>query len=170
MKSSRRIGRMQRNRQVVPKLSLTSLMDVFTILVFFLLVNSANTEVLETPKQITLPASVTEKKPRETVVVFISPSEVTVQGERVASPAEIEAAASPLVPGIATRLGELKQNVIGTSTKAIADSQEITILADRTVPFTVIKRVMSTCTNEGYARISLAVLQKSSSETQLSQN
>ena len=63
----------------------------------------------------------------------------------------------------------LKQNVIGTSTKAIADSQEVTILADRSVPFNVIKRVMSTCTSEGYARISLAVLQKAP-DTQLSQN
>ena len=64
-------------------MNLTSLMDVFTILVFFLLVNSATTEVLETPKQITLPASVVEEKPRETVVIFVSPTEVTVQGEPV---------------------------------------------------------------------------------------
>ena len=64
-------------------MNLTSLMDVFTILVFFLLVNSASTEVLETPKQITLPASVVEEKPRETVVIFVSPTEVTVQGESV---------------------------------------------------------------------------------------
>ncbi|MEZ4334498.1 MAG: biopolymer transporter ExbD [Myxococcota bacterium] len=169
MKTSRRMGRMQRNRNKVPKLALTSLMDVFTILVFFLLVNSANTEVLETPKQITLPASIAENKPRETVVVFISPSQVTVQGEAVANTAEIEASNAPLVAPIAIRLGEIKNQVIGTSTKAIADSQEVTILADRTVPFNVIKRVMSTCTNEGYARISLAVLQKSS-ETQLTQN
>lgn len=169
MKTSRRIQRMGRNRQAVAKLSLTSLMDVFTILVFFLLVNSSSTEVLETPKQITLPASITEQRPRETVVVFISPNEVTVQGEVIAKVAEIEASESPLVAGISERLGEIKQQVIGTSTKAIADSQEITILADRTVPFTVIKRVMSTCTNEGYTRISLAVLQKSA-ETRLSQN
>ena len=81
----------------------------------------------------------------------------------------MKASNAPLVAPIAIRLGELKNQVIGTSTKAIADSQEVTILADRTVPFNVIKRVMSTCTNEGYARISLAVLQKSS-ETQLTQN
>jgi biopolymer transport protein ExbD len=163
------MARMQRNRLGVPKLSLTSLMDVFTILVFFLLVNSASTEVLETPKKITLPASIAEKKPRETVVIFISKSEVTVQGEVIATSADIEASTSVLIPSISIRLGELRNNVIGTSTKAIADSQEITILADREVPFNVIKRVMSTCTSEGYARISLAVLQKSP-DTQLSQN
>ena len=73
---------MARNHKKVAALNLTSLMDVFTILVFFLLVNSASTEVLSSPKQIVLPASAIEQKPRETVVIFISPSEVTLQGDR----------------------------------------------------------------------------------------
>ena len=169
MKGSRRIKRMARNRVAVPKMNLTSLMDVFTILVFFLLVNSATTEVLETPKQITLPASIVEEKPRETVVIFVSPTEVTVQGEAVARTQEILTSDDPNIPGIGARLGELSASVIGLSTQTIAQSQEVTILADREVPFTVIKRVMSTCTSEGYAKISLAVLQKAP-ETQLSQN
>jgi len=170
VKVSRRIQRMQRNRNPVPRVSLTSMMDVFTILVFFLLVNSSATEVLETPKQITLPASITEQRPRETVVVFISRTDVTVQGEVVTTPAEVEAAPTEHVAGVATRLSELKQQVIGTSTQAIADSHEVTILADRAVPFTVIKRVMSTCTSQGYTKISLAVLLKAPEETRLSQN
>ena len=169
MKSSRRIKRMSRNRVTVPKMNLTSLMDVFTILVFFLLVNSATTEVLETPKQITLPASVVEAKPRETVVIFISANDVTVQGETVVSTSEILESGAQNIDSIAARLRELSESVIGLSTQAIAKSQEVTILADRAVPFSVIKRVMSTCTGEGYAQISLAVLQKAP-ETQLSQN
>ena len=169
MKANRRIKRMSRNRVTVPKMNLTSLMDVFTILVFFLLVNSATTEVLETPKQITLPASVVEEKPRETVVIFISPDEVTVQGEAVVATQAIQEFAGQDIPPIASRLSELSQSVIGLSTQAIAQSQEVTILADRTVPFTVIKRVMSTCTSEGYSQISLAVLQKAA-EVQLGQN
>ena len=169
MKSSRRIKRMSRNRVTVPKMNLTSLMDVFTILVFFLLVNSATTEVLETPKQITLPASIVEAKPRETVVIFISANDVTVQGETVVSTSEILESGAQNIDSIAARLRELSESVIGLSTQAIAKSQEVTILADRTVPFSVIKRVMSTCTGEGYAQISLAVLQKAP-EMQLSQN
>ncbi|MFO0689621.1 MAG: biopolymer transporter ExbD [Myxococcota bacterium] len=169
MKKSRRIARMARNRKTAFKLDLTSIMDIFTTLVFFLLVNQSGTEVLEAPKNITLPASTTENKPRETVVIFISPSDVTVQGESVVTPDAVMAAETTNIPPIAARLSQLRSQVIGTSTKAIADSQEVTILADRAVPFTVIKRVMSTCTSEGYARISLAVLEKSP-ETQLSQN
>lgn len=150
-------------------MNLTSLMDVFTILVFFLLVNSATTEVLETPKQLTLPASVVEAKPRETVVIFISVNDVTVQGETVVLISEILESRTQDITPIATRLRELSEKVIGLSTQAIARSQEVTILADRTVPFSVIKRVMSTCTSEGYAQVSLAVLQKAP-EMQLSQN
>lgn len=160
---------MSRNRQKATRIDLTSIMDIFTTLVFFLLVNQAGTEVLEAPKQIVLPASTTENKPRETVVIFISPTDVTVQGKSVVTPSEVMTSQALNIGPIATRLAELRDSVIGTSTQAIADSQEVTILADRTVPFTVIKRVMSTCTSEGYARISLAVLQKSP-DTQLSQN
>jgi biopolymer transport protein ExbD len=142
-------------------MNLTSLMDVFTILVFFLLVNSANTEILETPKQIKLPDSVAEEKPRETVVIFVSPEVVTVQGEAVVRVEDILNSNAQDVAPIGKRLAELSQNVIGLKTRRVAESQEITILADRTVPFAVVKKVMSTCTSQGYGRISLAVLQKS---------
>lgn len=168
MKSSRRIKRMSRNRSKVVRMNLTSLMDVFTILVFFLLVNSANTEVLETPKQITLPASVVEDKPRETVVIFVSPTEVTVQGEPVALVADILASNRQNIAGIGARLAELSESIIGLRTRVVAESQEVTILADKTVPFSVVKKVMSTCTSQGYGRISLAVLQKAP-ETRISQ-
>jgi len=169
VKNSRRIKRMSRNRVTVPKMNLTSLMDVFTILVFFLLVNSATNEILETPKQIVLPASFVEEKPRETVVIFISANDVTVQGEAVIQTSEILVSPTQRIDPIATRLNELTASVIGISTRTVAQSQEVTILADRMIPFSVIKRVMSTCTGEGYSQISLAVLQKAP-ETQLSQN
>ena len=143
-------------------MNLTSLMDVFTILVFFLLVNSATTEVLETPKQIKLPDSVVEEKPRETVVIFVSPEEVTIQGDAVVRVADILATRGQNIEPIGEKLAALSDNIIGLKTRAVAESLEVTILADRSVPFHVIKKVMSTCTNRGYGRISLAVLQKAS--------
>jgi biopolymer transport protein ExbD len=157
---------MSRNRPKVAKMNLTSLMDVFTILVFFLLVNSATTEVLETPKQITLPASVVEEKPRETVVIFISANEVTVQGELVVLVADILTTPGQDIAAIGARLAEVNANVIGLKTRVVAESREVTILADRSVPFSVVKKVMSTCTSQGFGRISLAVLQKSPQKPQ----
>jgi biopolymer transport protein ExbD len=160
MRNSRRIKRMGRNRLKIGKMNLTSLMDIFTILVFFLLVNSGSVEILDAPKEVSLPESRVESKPRETVVIFISPTEVLVQGQLVAMVDEIiENKASALDP-IAARLAELKESVIGTSTKVVASSQEVTILADKSVPFIVIKTIMSTCTGEGFENVSLAVTQK----------
>ena len=161
MRTSRRIKRMGRNRLKIGKMNLTSLMDVFTILVFFLLVNSGSVEILDAPKEVTLPESRVESKPRETVVIFISPEEVLVQGKLVARVEDIVNGEQDVLEPIHARLAALKDNVIGTSTMTVAGSREVTILADKSVPFMVVKTVMSTCTSQGYENVSLAVTQKS---------
>jgi biopolymer transport protein ExbD len=160
MRKSRRIARMTRHKSAVPKLNLTSLMDVFTILVFFLVSNSASVETLQQPKQIQLPDSVAESKPRETVVIFVGKDEVLVQGVPVARVAEIAANDHADIEPIRARLAELRDSVIGLSTQTVAESHEVTVLADKTVPFHVLKKVMATCTAQGYTHVSLAVVQK----------
>ncbi len=165
MNTSRRIARMTRNKRVVPKLNLTPLMDVFTVLVFFLMANSATVETLQQPKQITLPESVVEAKPRETVVIFVGKDEVLVQGVPVARVADIQATPNVEIEAISVRLAELRESVIGLSTQAIAESQEVTVLADKSIPFSVLKKIMATCTGQGYTRVSLAVVQKSAEST-----
>ena len=160
MRNSRRIKRMSRNRVKIGKMNLTSLMDVFTILVFFLLVNSGSVEVLDAPKEISLPESREETKPRETVVIFVSPEEVLVQGQPVALVDDILEGTQGYAEAITSQLAALKTTVIGSSTQAVAGSLEVTILADKNVPFIVVKRIMSTCTGEGYENVSLAVIQK----------
>ena len=136
MKNTRRMKRMARNhKRKMPGLNLTSLMDVFTILVFFLLVNSSNSEVLEPPKKITLPSSVVETKPKETAVIIVSATAVTVQGEPVATVDEVIASKQDAIVGISNKLISLARNVVGVSTKAISESKEVTILADRSVSF-----------------------------------
>jgi biopolymer transport protein ExbD len=151
---------MGRSKRKITVLNLTPLMDVFTILVFFLLFHSSGSDILKTPKQIKLPDSVVEAKPRETVVIMVSPEEVLVQGEAVISTPELLEDSIGTVREVTDRLKQLERNIIGISTKTIAKSREITILADRTIPFKVLKKIMSTCTGSGYERISLAVVQK----------
>lgn len=143
-----------------PGLNLTPLMDVFTILVFFLLFHSYGGDVMEAPKQIELPDSVVETKPRETVMIMVSPEVVVVQGESVISTSEILTGSAGPVAEITEKLRQLELNIIGISTKTVAESKEVTILADKSIPFEVLKKIMSTCTGSGYGRISLAVIQK----------
>jgi biopolymer transport protein ExbD len=167
MKNSRRMRRLSRYRPKLPRINLTSLMDVFTILVFFLLVNSGSTELLEAPKQMILPESIVETKPRETVFIYVNKDEVVVQGQAVVRVTDILVDDGHDIEPIMARLAQLQDRVIGVSTQTVAASDEVTILADKSIPFDVIRRVMSSCTAQGYQRISLAVIQKESQTTQI---
>jgi len=161
MRTSRRMTRLSRFRSKVPGINLTSLMDVFTILVFFLVMNSGPTEVLD-PGDLVLPESVIETKPSETVVINVGTEQVLVQGEPVVRMADIVAMGGADIVPIMARLAELQSRVIGARTQTVAESAAVTILADKSVPFSIVKQIMSTCTAQGYTRISLAVIQKES--------
>ncbi|HEB82995.1 MAG TPA: biopolymer transporter ExbD [Gammaproteobacteria bacterium] len=159
----KRMSRNQ-NRLTSGGLNLVSLMDVFTILVFFLLVNSSSSDVMEPPKNIQLPDSIVETKPRETVVVMITPDQVLVQGDPVIATQDVLESKEPVISEIKERLALQQKKVIGISTKTVSQSKEVTVLAQRTVPFRLIKKVMASCTSAGYEKISLAVIQKAKSK------
>lgn len=159
MKASRRMKRMSVKKKA-GGLSLVSLMDVFTILVFFLLTNSSSDEVLSNPKEIELPESEVEAKPRETIVIFVSEKTILVQGEVLMQTSDALADKKNILRKLKDRLLEHRKNVIGISTKTIAEGKEVTVLADKKVPFFLLKKIMSTSTSAGYGKISLAVIQK----------
>lgn len=143
-------------------LNLTSLMDVFTILVLYLLVNQSAVEVVEPPKDIKLPDSVVESKPRQTVVMMVSEEYVLIQGEPIVAIADLVENKGDVITPLKEALSKIKENVIGVNTDTISKSNEVTIMAHRTVPFKILKTLMSTCTSAGYTKISLAVNQKAS--------
>jgi biopolymer transport protein ExbD len=163
MNQSRRIKRMSRGSKGAgggAGLNLVSLMDVFTILVFFLLVNSSSSDVMEPPKNIKLPDSSVEAKPRETVIVMITPEQILVQGEPVISTQEVIGSKAAVIDAVKQRLILQRKKVRGISTKTVSQSKEVTVLAHRTVPFHLIKKVMASCASAGYGKISMAVIQK----------
>lgn len=162
MKNTRRLKRMARaKKNASAGLNLTSLMDVFTILVLYLLVNQSATEVIEPPKDIKLPDSVVEAGPRQTVMMMVSDTMVLLQGEPVLATPDLVAGKADPRPLI-DALKRIKQSAIGLNTEAVAKSNEVTILAHRKVPFKVLKSLMTVCTMAGYTKISLAVNQKAS--------
>lgn len=167
MKNMRRIKRMARGskRKKIPPMNLVSLMDVFTILVFFLLVNSANTEELSNPKTLKLPDSVAERKPAQTVVVMVTKENILVHGEVVASMADAQDESVTIIEPLSDVLKEEMARAIGLKQDEKGRSREVTIMGDRAVPFKILKKVMTSCTNAGYTKISLAVLQKATQST-----
>lgn len=162
MQMSARARRMQRRNEKGRRgvaLNLVSLMDIFTILVFFLLVNSSDVEVLPNARDIQLPESIVDEKARENVVILVTDEQVLVQGRPVATVAEAEA--GPLViPGLEAALREQTDRVLRKASMAEVQDREVTIMGDRELPYRLLKRVMATCTAADYGRISLAVMQK----------
>ena len=156
MKESRRMKRMERNnrRGEGLGLNLIPMMDILTVLVLFLLFHSFNGEMPE--QRIELPDSVVETRPRETLAIVVNPEAVIVQGAPVVTTSELYEDRIGMVVQIKERLEELERDIGIT----VPESKEITLLADKTIPFKVLKKIMSTCTASGYGRISLAVVQK----------
>ncbi|HTF99581.1 MAG TPA: biopolymer transporter ExbD [Nitrospirota bacterium] len=164
MRETRRMKRMERNNRKGEirglGINLIPMMDVLTVLVFFLLFHSFNSTMPDA--QIALPASVAETRPRETVSIVVSPDLVLVQGEPVISTPKLFDDRTGIVSEIRDRLDQIERNIIETGTKTFSEGKEITLLADKTIPFKVLKKIMSTCTASGYGKISLAVVQKES--------
>ena len=162
MRETRRMKRMERNNRKGEikglGINLIPMMDVLCVLVFFLLFHSFNSTLPDA--QIALPDSVVETRPRETVAIVVSPDVVMLQGEPVINTPKLLDDGIGMVYELRDRLDQLGSKIIGASTKAAAESMEITLLADKTIPFKVLKKIMSTCTASGYGKISLAVVQK----------
>ncbi len=164
MKMSRRALRMERHhkrRGIIGALNLVSLMDIFTILVFFLLVNSTEVDVLPSSKAISLPESIAVERPRETVVVTVTASEILVQGRIVAG---IDAALADQAGGIPALSRELDviahKRVRNVSGETVSDL-EVTIVGEKDLPYRLLRKIMIACTEAGYGQVSFAVMQKS---------
>lgn len=163
MKKSLRAKRMaKRNKQLLqaPKLNLVSLMDIFTILVFFLLVNSGDVEVLQTDKSIKLPMSVSEQKPENNLIVLISSDDLLVAGQRIASIKDLVASKDQSFAPLTKELKYQAQKAGPLSPEKEKIGRPVTIMADEKVPYSTLKKVMSTCAMAEYRDIALAVTQK----------
>ena len=162
MRESRRMKRMERNnKRRHASLNLIPMLDVLSVLVFFLLFHSFNGDMPE--QRLALPQSVVETKPRGTVAISVTPEAVLVQGEPVMRTSDLFDDRIGTVPQITERLAQIEDSMNNeTSTKTVAETEtrEITLLADKTIPFKVLKKIMTSCTASGYGKISLAVIQR----------
>ena len=143
-------------------LNLVSLMDIFTILVFFLLVNSSDVETLPNAKDLQLPESIAEEKAKETVVILIGENDILVQGSPIAKVADVMAMQGNDIPSLREALKSQNDRVLRREAQEDIAGREVTIMGDKDIPYRLLKKVMATCTQSDYGQISLAVLQKSS--------
>ena len=155
----KRAQRRQRNKTMVD-LNLVSLIDIFTILIFFLLANASDVEILPNTKAVKLPESTSEKLPRETVVVVVNDEDIFVQGRKVASVADVLNSGLEDIESLKTELAyQSGRTVIDKDTKDKAN-KDITIMGDKEIPYKLLRKVMITCARANYSNIAFAVMKK----------
>jgi biopolymer transport protein ExbD len=151
----RRTEHKNRNKTMLD-MNLVSLIDVFTILIFFLLSNSGGVETLPSPKAVLLPESVADKAPRETVIVVVSGSEILVGGRRIASVAEVMATEGDLIAPLKAELEQQASRQVMRKENE-ADAKRLTIMGDKDIPYRLLRKIMFTGARANFADVSFAV-------------
>jgi len=149
-------------RRSIGALNLVSLMDIFTILVFFLLVNSMDAETLPNAKDLQLPESYADQKANENVVIMITDEHILVQGKPVASMAEVRVQDDVVIAALEDELRSQTDRLLRKDAQSLMADREVTIMGDQELPYSLLKKVMASCTAADYGKIFLAVAQKDS--------
>lgn len=152
----KRAERLARNNNGLD-MNLVALIDIFTILIFFLM-SSTGVEVLTSHRSVKLPESSAEKMPHETVVVTVSATEILVGGRAVARVSDALASDEDLIAPLKAEL-ELQANrsVLGAEG---GKSHAVTILGDKDIPYRLLRKVMVTASRANYSDVAFAVTRK----------
>jgi biopolymer transport protein ExbD len=140
-------------------LSLVPMIDMLTIMVVYLLVHAADYEILPQTKAISIPLSISEAKPRESVVMLASQDAIYVNGAAVTSLDVVQRAPENVVPALKTAL----QRAAAADTLLSHSGsipREVTIMADKGLPYATLRKLMATATAASYSKVSLAVIEK----------
>lgn len=150
----------QRRHTTEGHLALVPFIDMMTILVVFLLVHTSDTEILPNTKNITIPLSISETKPRPTVVVMVTKDTMFVNGRAIAKIDDVMSSEQPVIEPLKAALREQADRILVEAAREDIVEREVTIMGDKTVPFRVLKRIMATCTDADYGKVSLAVIER----------
>ena len=157
---ARRMAEHHSRHHADAELNLIPLIDILSVMVAFLLVYSTEVEVIQNTKGIEMPQSIAESHA----------ARVGRGDDHARTISSCRASASRASPTstrqhgtiIAPLRDALKRPHAGRRASRERDlaSREITVLGDKSLPYDVLKKVMATCTDADYGRISLAVIQK----------
>ncbi|MBK9136578.1 MAG: biopolymer transporter ExbD [Betaproteobacteria bacterium] len=140
-------------------MNLVALIDIFTILIFFLLAQVGPVETLPSPKAVQLPLSTADKDPKPAVVLVVSGTEILVEGRKVADLVAVAGQKDDLIAPLKTELDQQAQRVaVRTENKKATNA--ITIMSDKDIPYHVLKRVMVTCAQANFGDVSFALRRK----------
>ena len=140
-------------------LNLVSLMDIFTILVFFLLVSSSSVQQLPSNKDMTLPTTVAKKAAKETLIITITRDSILVQGTKIAEIEQVLAEKGVLIKSL-----EKELNFHASKTPLLAGEEDaprsITIMGDENLPYELLRKILATCRQVNYTHVAFTAMQK----------
>jgi len=151
----KRAERKARNNTALD-MNLVALIDIFTILIFFLLSGASGVELLPSPKAVKLPASTADQSPKETIVVIVSDKDILVDGRKVASVAEVMARNDDLIEPLKAEL-ELLGGRQAVRAENQASAKSVTIMGDQAIPYSLLRKVMYSSARANFSDVSFAV-------------
>ncbi|HMK85298.1 MAG TPA: biopolymer transporter ExbD [Steroidobacteraceae bacterium] len=155
-----RIQRHRRRKHGASHYALVPFIDMMTILVVFLLAHTAEVDILPNTKNITIPQSLSERKPNAAVVVMVTKDAVYVDGQLVGSMADVAAGQGPVFVPLKSALLAVNQRVLAGAQPTDIAKREVTIMGDKDLPYSVLKRIMLTCSDAEYGKVSFAVVER----------
>lgn len=166
---AKRLAKHHKRFSAGSKLNLVSLMDIFTILVFFLIVNQSEVRVLQNTKEINLPVSIAEEMPAENVLITVLPLSIMIQERVIWQQKEVikevsDELNSGLIKAIKTELSYLSTKRPILTDNETKNGRAVTIIGDASVPYQVLKQIMAACADSDYRNMSLAVKQVAKSK------
>lgn len=160
---SRRMARNHRRLAKPTKLNLVALMDIFTILVLFLIVNNGDVEVLQTDKRIALPESVSEQRPEATLIVKVTESEILVNERSILQLEEAIESDTAQLPSLHRALTQYSARQPALAVSDTEKGRPVVVMGHEQTPYRVLKKILATCAATDYRDVSLAVNSRSAS-------
>ena len=156
---AKRMARSHKRKRQESSLNLTALMDIFTILVFFLMVNSGDTQVLKNTDDIVMPVSITDQMPKETLLVQVSNTDLIVAGKKIADVADIKALEDDVIPELDEELKYQASRRPELTEEEEMYGRALTVQGDNHIPYVILKKIIATAAKAEYRDVSLAVTQ-----------
>jgi biopolymer transport protein TolR len=155
-----RIQRHRRRRHGASHFALIPFIDMMTILVVFLLAHTAEVDILPNTKNISIPQSLSDRKPSAAVVVMVTRDSVYVDGNLVGSLADVVANRGPVFLPLKTALMAQNDRILSNARQTDIAKREVTIMGDKSIPYSVLKKIMLTCSDAEYGKVSFAVVER----------
>jgi biopolymer transport protein TolR len=162
---SYRIKRHRQRKHGASHFALIPFIDMMTILVVFLLAHTAEVDILPNTKNISIPQSISDRKPSAAVVVMITKDSLFVDGVLVGSLRDVIANQGPFFAPLKAALMAQNDRSIRSAQQTDIAKREVTIMGDKSTPYSVLKKIMLTCSEAEYGKVSFAVVERERAAT-----